>query len=100
MLSEENPHISNKYLGPDFNRNAPCVIGEPDRRVFEFLVVFQREVIVDFLEACQISGGKFTLIAIVAIVVFGQSELTAIPSCLNSSAIPKVHILIPYLEIV
>src|SRR5207244_3047807 len=37
--------------------------------------------------------------AAVAIVVRGQSEFAATPSSLNSSAKPRVHMLMPYLAI-
>ena len=49
-------------------------------------------------DAAYNSGGKFILIADVAIVVFGHSELIAIPAFLNSADMPNVQTLIPYLE--
>src|SRR5689334_12207092 len=50
--------------------------------------------------ALRISAGKCTSTAAVAIVVRGQSEFTAMASCLSSSAMPSVHMLMPYLLIV
>ena len=38
--------------------------------------------------------------AAVAMIVRGHSELNAMPSSANSSAMPSVHMLMPYLAIV
>jgi len=40
------------------------------------------------------------LLAAVSIIVRGQSAFTATPTVRNSSAIPRTHMLMPYLEIV
>src|SRR5437762_7143332 len=50
--------------------------------------------------ARRIAAGKCTSTAAVAIVVRGQSEFTAMPSPLSSSAMPSVHMLMPYFDIV
>ena len=50
--------------------------------------------------AARICGGKLNSTAAVAIVVAGHSEFTAIPSAFSSSAMPSVHRLMPYFEIV
>ena len=50
--------------------------------------------------ALRIASGKCTATAAVAMVVRGQSEFTAMPSPRNSSAMPSVHMLMPYFEMV
>ena len=50
--------------------------------------------------AARISGGKLNSTAVVAMVVAGHREFTAMPSARSSSAMPSVHWLMPYLEIV
>ena len=50
--------------------------------------------------ALQDRLGKCTSTAAVAMVVRGQSEFTAMPSSCSSSAMPSVHMLMPYFDMV
>ena len=43
--------MADEDLGIDLNRHAPGVVGEPNGGGFEFRVVLQRHVIVDFFKA-------------------------------------------------
>ncbi len=48
--------------------------------------------------ACSMAAGKFISMAAVAMVVRGHNEFTAMPSGRSSSAIPSVHMLMPYFD--
>ncbi len=50
--------------------------------------------------ARRIASGKFISIAAVAMVVRGHSEFTAMPCARSSSAMPRVHMLMPYFAMV